>query len=248
MRSVLIDDEASNRENLQGLLKKYCPEVVVLAEAESIEQGVSIIKQYQPDLVFLDIRLHGGSGFDLLQQLDEIHFEIVFITAYDKYGIQAVKFAALDYLLKPVDIEELKTAVAKAHARIGQKKKNERLGYLLEHLSHKPDQPAKIALPLLNETMYVSVADIIRCEASNTYTNFFLASGEKLLVSQTLKEYDRLLTRHGFIRTHQSHLVNTTYVRSWLKEDGGVLLLRDQSKIPVSKLNRQKVKSALSYQ
>jgi two-component system LytT family response regulator len=248
MRAVVVDDETHNRENIQELLRNYAPEVIVIAEAENAEEGIKQIKKHQPDLVFLDIQLGNQSAFELLKQLDEITFEIIFITAYDKYGIQAIKFAALDYLLKPVDVEELQTAVKKAHDKILQKNKDERLEYLLGYLKSHSNIHSKIALPLFNEILYVSIDDIIRCEANNTYTFFFLTTGERVLVSKTLKEYAEILKDYGFIRTHQSHMVNARYIKSWLKEDGGVLLLKNLTKIPVSKPNREKVKTTLGLQ
>ena len=245
MQGLIIDDEAHNRENLKQLLKAYCPDVFISAEAESVEEGSGQIALHRPELVFLDIQLHGQSGFDLLQQVPAITFEVIFVTAYDQYGIQAVKFAALDYLLKPIDIEELKTAVEKARVAIAKKQKNEKLEYLLSYLKDENKTSPKIALPLLNETRYIGIDEIVRCEADNTYTFFFLASGERILVSKTLKEYAGMLIPHGFLRTHQSHLVNIKFIKSWLKEDGGAILLTNNTKVPVSKLNRDKVKELL---
>lgn len=246
MKALIVDDEASNLENLQQLLKTYADDVHVCAVAESVDEAVSAIKQHQPQLVFLDIQLHAQTGFDLLKQLGEINFEIIFITAYNQYAIQAIRFSALDYLLKPIDIDELTAAINKARNLIQQKQKNERLGYLLEYLKDENKATPRIALPMLGETRYVNIADIVRCEADNTYTLFVLNNGEKILVSKTLKEYADMLTGHRFLRTHQTHLVNMAYIKSWLREDGGSLLLTDQTKIPISKLNREKVKAALA--
>ncbi len=246
MKALIVDDEASNRENLQQLLKVYADDVQVCAVAETVADALVAIKQHQPQLVFLDIQLHAQTGFDLLKQLGEINFEIIFITAYNQYAIQAIKFSALDYLLKPIDIDELTAAINKARRSIQQKQKNERLGYLLEYLKDENKTIPRIALPMLGETRYVNIADIIRCQADNTYTLFVLNNGEQILVSKTLKEYADMLTGHHFIRTHQTHLVNRAYIKSWLREDGGSLLLTDQTKIPISKLNREKVKAALA--
>jgi len=248
MKALIVDDEIANRENLQGLLHTYAPDVQICAVAESVNDAVNAIRLHQPELLFLDIQLHGQSGFDLLKQLDAINFEIIFVTAYNQYGIQAVKFAALDYLLKPIDIDELTTAIDKARKAIQQRKKNERLGYLLEYLKDDNQVKPRIALPMFGETRYVNIADIIRCEADNTYTKFFLASGEQVLVSKTLKEYADMLAGYSFLRAHQTHLVNMAYIKSWLREDGGSLLLTDGTKIPVSKLNRGKVKDVLTAQ
>jgi two-component system LytT family response regulator len=246
MKALIVDDEVSNRENLQQLLQRYAPDVNVCALAEDVDQALKAITHQRPELVFLDIQLQGQSGFDLLKQLDEINFEIIFVTAYDQYGIQAVKFAALDYLLKPIDIDELTTAIGKARKAIQRKQKNERLNYLLEYLKDDNQVKARIALPMFGETRYVNINDIIRCEADNTYTRFLLTGGEQILVSKTLKEYADMLANYGFLRTHQSHLVNMAYIKSWLSEDGGSLLLTDHTKIPVSKLNREKVKDVLT--
>jgi two-component system LytT family response regulator len=246
MNALIVDDEVSNRENLQQLLQRYAPDVNVCALAEDVDQALKSIAQQRPELVFLDIQLQGQSGFDLLKQLDEINFEIIFVTAYDQYGIQAVKFAALDYLLKPIDIDELTIAISKARKAIQRKQKNERLNYLLEYLKDDNQVKARIALPMFGETRYVNINDIVRCEADNTYTRFLLTGGEQILVSKTLKEYADMLANYGFIRTHQSHLVNMAYIKSWLREDGGSLLLTDHTKIPVSKLNREKVKEGLT--
>jgi two-component system LytT family response regulator len=246
MKALIVDDEVSNRENLQQLLQKYAPDVNVCALAEDVDQALKAITQQRPELVFLDIQLQDQSGFDLLKQLDEISFEIIFVTAYDQYGIQAVKFAALDYLLKPIDIDEFTNAISKACKAIERKQKNERLNYLLEYLKDDNQVKARIALPMFGETRYVNISDIQRCEADNTYTKFILISGEQILVSKTLKEYADMLANYGFLRTHQTHLVNMDYIKSWLSEDGGRLLLTDHTKIPVSKLNREKVKDALA--
>jgi two-component system LytT family response regulator len=246
MKALLIDDEPSNNENLLLLLKSYAPDVQVCAVAENVDEALKAIKLHRPVLVFLDIQLHSQSGFDLLKQLDEINFEIIFVTAYNQYGIQAVKFAALDYLLKPVDIDELTLAIGKARIAIARKQKNERLNYLLEYLKDDNQAKPRIALPLFGETRYVNISDIIRCEADNTYTRFWLINNEQVLVSKTLKEYVDMLANYGFLRSHQSHLVNMVYIKSWLREDGGSLLLTDGTKIPVSKLNRERVKQALA--
>ncbi|ASU36630.1 LytR/AlgR family response regulator transcription factor [Mucilaginibacter xinganensis] len=248
MKALIVDDEASNRENLLHLLQTYAPDIVVCAAAGNVDESIKAITTHSPQLVFLDIQLHQQSGFDLLKQLSEINFEIIFVTAYDQYGIQAVKFAALDYLLKPIDIDELRWAIEKARKAIHQKQKNERLGYLLEYLKDDNKSKPRIALPLFSETRYVNINDIIRCEADNSYTRFLLNSGEQILVSKTLKEYAALLLNYGFLRSHQSHLVNTAFIKSWLREDGGSLLLTDGVKVPVSKLNREKVKELLASQ
>lgn len=245
MRAILIDDEISNLENLRTLLEKHCPQVNILATAQSVGAAVDAIEKHVPNLVFLDIQMGSQTGFDVLKLLPVRNFEVVFVTAYDQYGIQAVKFAALDYLLKPIDIEELMQAVSKAESKFEKHVQTSQLDFLLQQLIKPEPNLSKIALPMQNEIRYVSLSEIIRCEADNTYTHFFLAQDEKIVVSKSLKEYADLLCPNGFLRTHQSHLVNPKFVKSWLKEDGGMLLLLSEEKIPISKPNKDRVKQAL---
>lgn len=245
IRSIIIDDEPNNVENLQLILKEYCPAVNIVGTALSAAEGLSVIAQHRPELVFLDIQMPGQSGFDMLKGLSTINFEIVFITAYDKYALQAIKVSALDYLLKPIDIKELRLAVDKAQEKIVSRQQNHRIGHLMEYITTGQKAAAKIALPTLQEIMYVKIADILRCESSNNYTHFHLYNGERVLVCKTLKEVTEILQPHRFIRTHQSHLVNTEGVKSYLREDGGSLLLTDGTKVPISRQNREMVKNAL---
>lgn len=246
MRAIIVDDEISNIENLRALLIKHCPQVTVIGSAGNVKDAAELINLHQPDLLFLDIQLKNDSGFNLLKLLPEKSFEVIFVTAYDHYGIQAIKFAALDYLLKPVDIDELITAVVGAAIKIGYKRHNQQLDFLLNHLKKDGKQQVKIALPQQKEIRYVPVNDIIRCEADNTYTFFYLNNGDRVLVSKSLKEYADLLAPNNFLRAHQSHLVNISFVKSWLKEDGGMLLLNNGDKIPVSRPNRDKLRTALT--
>lgn len=245
MKAILIDDEISNLENLQTLLTKHCQQVNIISTAQNVNDAVDAIEKHLPNLVFLDIQIGKQTGFDVLKKLSKQNFEVIFVTAYDHYGIQAVKFAALDYLLKPIDIEELKTAVTKAEQKLLSQNQSAQLDFLLQQLKNPEPNISKIALQMQSEIRYVALSDIIRCEADNTYTFFFLANGEKILVSKSLKEYADLLKPNGFLRTHQSHLVNPLFVKSWLKEDGGILLLTSGEKIPISKPNKETVKQAL---
>jgi len=243
IRSIIIDDEVANIKNLKVLLNKYCPEISIIDTADNILKAEQVIKEHNPDLIFLDIRLKEKTAFDLLPNIQDILFEVIFVTAYDEYGIQAIKFAALDYILKPINIDELQTAVAKALIKIEAKRQNSQIQFLLEQL--QPAQPSrKIALPMQSEIRYVNIDEIIRCEADNTYTTFHLTN-ETIIISKSLKEYADLLTPYGFIRTHQSHLINTKYIKSWLKEDGGTILLENGKKIPVSRQKRDLVKNIL---
>lgn len=246
IRCVLIDDEINNLENLQYLLQQYCTGLEIVGKASSADEGIQCIKATKPDLVLLDIQMPGKSGFDLLKSFDTVSFEVIFITAYDQYGIQAIKFSALDYLLKPVDVEELKQAIDKAKQRISLKQQNSNINNLIAYLQKPQQESPRIALPTLSQTHYVKVNEILHCEASDNYTQFFLENGEKILVSRTLKEYAELLKPYSFQRTHQSHLVNMHYVKSFLKEDGGFLLLQNNTKIPISRQHLDSIKTVLN--
>ncbi len=248
IRAILIDDEIFNLENLQTLLEKHCPQVTLIATAQNIDDALDAVVKHSPNLLFLDIQMGNKTGFDVLKQLPTRNFEVIFITAFDQYGIQAVKFAALDYLLKPIDIEELILAVNKAENKLSTKVQTSQLDFLLQQLKKPETKVSKIALQMQSEIRYVTLSEIIRCEADNTYTHFFLSNGEKILVSKSLKEYADLLRPNGFLRCHQSHLVNPDYVKSLLKEDGGVLHLLSGEKIPISKPNKDAVKQALQQQ
>ena len=246
MKALIIDDEKSNIENLTLLLQKYCPQINLLGAALEVDSAVELINLHMPDVLFLDIQLGNRSGFDLLRLLPSKALEVIFITAFDKYGIEAIKFAALDYLLKPVSIPELIVAVKKAEEKVLARERNQQLAFLLSHIKNDGLKPSRIALPQLHEVRYVEVSDIVRCEADNSYTSFYLITGDEIVVSRSIKEYTDLLKPIGFLRTHQSHMVNILYIKSWIKEDGGALLLVTGDKIPVSKPNRLGVQLALN--
>jgi two-component system, LytTR family, response regulator len=245
MKAILIDDEKNNLDNLRQLLLAYCPSVQVVATAMNTTDGKLIIHEHKPDIVFLDIQMPKKSGFDLLRELDQYTFEVIFVTAYDQFAIQAVKFAAVDYLLKPVNIEELQAAVDRAEIRSKQKKQNQQLENLLHLLSQNKEEH-RIALATLKETRFVNTGTIIRCESSNNYTTFFLKDGEKLIVSKPIYEFEELLSGYGFIRPHQSHLINRSYIKSLVKEDGGYLLLENGVQIPISRAKKEDVIRALT--
>lgn len=246
IRSIIIDDEPNNVENLQIIIGSQCPEVEVAATALNATDGIAAIKAHKPDLVFLDIQMPGASGFDVLKDFTPVNFEVIFITAYDQYGIQAIKFSALDYLLKPINITEFKLAITKAKDKIIAKKKDHNIENLLEYIKAGQRDSPKIALPTLNEILYIKISTIIRCKADNNYTTFYLDNGESILVCKTLKEFAEILQPHQFIRTHQSHLVNLQFVKSYLKEDGGTLLLNEKTRIPIARQNREMVKDSLN--
>lgn len=239
INALLIDDELSNLQNLGRLLTKQCPEITIVGSTHHVREAASLIQQTAPDLLFLDIQMPGMNGFELLESLPDHSFELIFVTAHDQYGIQAVKFAAIDYLLKPIDIPELKKAVAKVVARRAQRAQNLQLQHLLHYLKQQTDKGShRIALPTAKETRFVHPTDIVRCESSNSYTRFFLVSGEKLLIARPIYEYEEMLADYGFFRCHQSHLINRQAITSWIREDGDQLLMADGVRVPVSRQKR----------
>lgn len=244
--AVIIDDEQNNIDNLEILLQQYCPQLTVVGKALNAHDGEILITQHQPDIVFLDIQMPVKNGFALLQSLPVHNFELIFITAFDHYGIQAVKFSALDYLLKPIDTEELKTAVHKAIYRSTEKKQNRKLENLLQVMEHRQNKEMhRIALTSARETRFIKTEEIIRCESSNNYTSFYLINGERIMTSKPIFEYEEMLVNYGFIRCHQSHLVNKKHIRSLVKEDGGFLVLDDNTQVPVSRLKKEFVRTEL---
>lgn len=245
IKSILVDDEPKSRKNLAMLLAEYCPAVEILGQAASPAEAIKLLAQHQPDLVFLDIEMGRESGFDLLRSLGNAKtFEVIFVTAYDQYGIEAVKACAIDYLLKPINILELTAAVGKARQYIGPKKENKRLAELLANLERSTDEQ-KIALPLADKIEFVAVNSIIRLEAERNYTHIYLDNGKKYLMCKTLKDYDELLVQHGFLRSHQSHLVNLKKISAYVKIDGGYISMNDGSKVPVSRIKKDEIMKRL---
>ena len=249
MNALLIDDEQNNIDNLSFLLEKHCRPVHILGSAKSAEIARTKIEALQPDILFLDIQMPEEDGFSLLKSLPPSQLEtldVIFVTAFDHYGIKAIKFSALDYLLKPIDVNELRNAVQKAQIRLQTKQRNRLLENLLEVVDRNADKKThRIALPSLHENRLVNIQDIICCESSNNYTHFFLANGEKILVSKPIYEYDALLADYGFLRCHRSHLVNSRHVQALLHEDSGYLRLSNGEKIPISRLKKEEVKNKL---
>lgn len=239
IRAIIVDDEEYNRENLNSLIDEYCADVKVVGLADSVDTAFTLIKSQKPDLVFLDIKMPKKDGFKLLESLNEINFEVIIVTAYNQYAIKAIKFCAVDYLLKPIDIVELTNAVENVSRRIKQKLENDRLRQLTNFFNNST--PTKIGLASQHRVDFVEISDINRCESDDNYTHFFLNNGEKMTVSKTLKEFEELLVDYGFIRTHQSHLVNSSHIKSYQKSDGGNITMNDGTVIPISRTKRNEI-------
>ena len=244
IKAIIIEDEQHNRENLLQMITGHCPEVEIVAVCSSANEGRNSIVTNHPDLIFLDIEMPGGNGFSLLENLPRIDFEVIFVTAYDFYGIKAIKFSALDYLLKPVDTADLIAAVEKAKNKIRQKQENLRLRNMLEN-TYRSNADKMLALSMSDKVEFIEVATIVRCESDGNYTAFYLKNGEKLLISKTLKEYDELLFPYGFLRVHQSHLINLKEIKSFIKTDGGYIKMKDGSSVSISRQRRETVLKVL---
>ena len=244
VKSIIVEDELNNRENLQNILKEYCPQVEVVALCSSALEGRQKILEHQPDLVFLDIEMPGGDGFSMLESISELNFDVIFVTAFTNYAVRAIKFSALDYIVKPIDTMELLKAIDKAIRKVKEKKENSRMVNLLAN-QHKEGNKKVLALPLSDKIEFVEVANIVRCQADGNYTTFHLRNGEKLLISKTLKEYDDLLASFNFLRVHQSHLINMEEVKSFVKTDGGYILMKDGTSITISRQRREMVMQVL---
>lgn len=248
MKALLIDDEQSNLDNLRILIETYCPQVNICGAAADIRSASNLLYNQKPDLVFLDIQMPIQSGFDWLRSLSHIDFEVIFVTAYDQYAVQAMRLSAIDYLLKPVSIEELQAAVQRAYQQHFLKKENQLLSNLI-HFLQDNDKPAeqRIALATTKETRFVKTSEIIRCESANNYTTFHLVGGENILICKPMFFYDDLLRHYGFVRCHQSHLVNKESIKSWKREFGDFLLLMDGSEIPISRSKKEDIKHLLKF-
>lgn len=241
IRGIIVEDEIRSRDTLRGLLNRYCKNVEIIAEADSYRSGLAAIREQHPDVVFLDIQMPDGSGFKLLEELDEIKFEIIFTTAFDQFAIKAIKYSALDYLLKPIDPEELVSALKKVENKISKRGVNENIQVLLDNIKSHDANPHKIVLSTFEKIHIIETDNILRCESDNYYTNFFLTDGKQILISKTLKENEAMLGEHNFIRPHKSHLVNVKYIKGFLKNDGGYIEMTDGAHIPVSRRKREKI-------
>lgn len=238
IKAIIIDDEESAASRLADLINKFCSSQLRLAGSfYNIKSGIAAIQSLQPQLIFLDVQIHDQTGFDLLQQLPEKNFDVIFVTAYEKYAVQAFKFSAIDYLLKPVDVEDLRQAIAK----ITQKKQPvqnvfNQFQVLLENVEQLKQYtpPRKIVVPTVSGFELLPVIDILRCQSDINYTTIYMQGGQKMVVAKTLKEFEGMLEEYNFFRIHNSHLVNLAYIKSYQKGKGGSVILTDGTELEVS--------------
>jgi two-component system LytT family response regulator len=246
LNAVIIEDEKQSRIRLRNLIEKHADLITLVGEADSVDNGYRLIENTMPDLVFLDIRLSQQTGFDLLSRLGKVDFEVIFVSGYDQYGITAIKFSALDYLVKPVHERDLTNSIRKALQRHELKRSQTQIANLLSIVQNPARSLHRIALPLMKELRFVNPSEIVRCESANNCTYFHLNSGEKLLISRGMFEYEDALYEYGFIRCHHSHIVNQQYIKSLLRKDyTSELILTTGIKIPVSKHKLANVKATM---
>ena len=242
LKAVIIDDVPQAIQSLKADIAAYCPEIEVVGTADGVVSGAKLLKQSTVDIVFLDIHMQDGTGFDILEIVGDLSAKVIFTTGSNEFAIKAFRFAATDYLLKPVDPDELLEAVRKAKPTIDTPEQVD----LLKQSLQTAQPLSRIALHTQDKIQVVNISDIIRCESTGNYTVFYFANNKKLLVTKTLKEYDKLFVDSGFLRVHQSHLINTQHIAEFVKIDGGYVVMNNQDKVPVSVRKKALVMSFLT--
>lgn len=236
LKTLIIDDEQDAVSFIHSIIKEYCPVLEVTGTANDVVEGIELVREKHPDLVLLDVEMPHGSGFDLLAQFPDKTFDVVFITAFNHYAIKAIKFSAVDYILKPININEFIVAMEKVAEKRASELPNRNFETLLENLGSSA--PAKLAIPTSDGMEYLNTKDIIRIEADRSYSWFHLTGKRKILVSKNLKEYQDLLNDRNFFRSHNSHLVNLEHVKKYIRTDGGYIEMIDGAQIPISRTKR----------
>jgi two-component system LytT family response regulator len=239
LRTIIVDDEPDAVDFISSIIGEYCPSLEVVGKAHNVIEGVPQIKEKNPDLVFLDVEMPNGTGFDLLTHFPEKDFDVVFITAFNHYAIKAIKFSAVDYILKPININEFIEAVNRVTLKRAEKpsQSNENFKILMENL--KSALPTRLAIPTADGMEYLNPKDIIRIEADRSYSWFFITGNRKILVSKNLKEFQDLLSDRYFFRSHNSHLINLKYVRKYIRREGGSIEMQDGAQIPISRNRKE---------
>lgn len=246
LRAVIVDDLDQVRSKNIDLIREYCPQVTIMAEATDVKSGVEMIRKFLPDLVFLDVEMPDGTGFDLLQELSPINFKVIFITGFQDFAIRAFRFSAIDYLLKPMDPDDLVAAVKKAEDAISKENLELKLGALFSNIGQQPKSQQKMVLKTAEKLYSVNIQDIVHCESERNYTTFHFINAPKLVVSTTLKEYETMLAPLGFFRPHQSHLINMAYFDHFVKADGGVIVMKNDVRIPLASRKREEFMALMS--
>lgn len=239
LTAIIIDDESSSRYALRQKLLAHCHEVEIIAECENGEEGIRAIEEQKPDVVFLDVEMPRMNGFTMLQHLKTRNFEVIFTTAYDHYAIRAIRFSALDYLVKPVEVAELKAAITMALEKRAGQQNNSRIETLLHNLLTGKAVPGRIALPSMEGLQFVETDDIIYLQADSNYTVLYLEASPNITVTKTLKDFEELLPESVFIRIHHSYIVNKNKIRKYLKGEGGQVVMNNGDTLDVSRRKKE---------
>ena len=246
LRLVIIDDEQNAREVISNTITHHCKNVEIVGMGENVKTGIEAIQSLHPDVVLLDVQMPDGTGFDLLSKLSDIKFKVIFITAHQEFALQAFKFSALNYILKPVDTDELVASINKVEEVMEQNNMDMKMKILYDNLQNKSKESKKLILKSTDQIHAVNVKDIIRCESEGNYTRFVLSDGRKLLATKILKEFDEMLQHYNFFRVHQSHLINVDFFETFIKADGGTVVMKDKSKIPLASRKKEAFLKLLS--
>jgi two-component system, LytTR family, response regulator len=247
IKAILIDDEGNSLSSLKEKLLGHCKQVKIIACCDTAAQGIEAIDKLQPDIVFLDIEMPVMNGFIMLQQLTYKNFELVFTTAYDHYAIKAIRYSALDYLVKPIEIEDLKAAVEKATEKRNLLHPNPQIELLMEQLLNKKNTYSRIAIPTLEGLRFIKVEDIIYLEASGNYTHIFTTEKKKYIVSRTLKDFEDMLPAEIFLRIHNSSIINKNFAEKYIRGEGGQVVLSNGATLEISKRKKSEFLKAIGY-
>ena len=247
LKAILVDDEASSISSLNEKINRHCPQVEIIATCDNARTAINAIESLKPDIVFLDIEMPVMNGFLMLQHLHFKNFELVFTTAYDHYAIKAIRFSALDYLVKPIEIEELQQAIQRAEEKKQNATPNQRLELLLDNLGQKKHELQRIAVPTNTGLEFLKVENIIYLEASVNYTHIFLPDGRKYTVSRTLKDFEEMLSPDTFLRIHHSHIINKNFAEKYIRGEGGQVVLSNGSVLDIAKRKKAEFLKAIGY-
>jgi two-component system LytT family response regulator len=246
INAIIVDDEIAFINTLKIILENY-PEFRIIGQARSANEAVELIGNLEPDLIFLDVELGDGTGFDVLQRVERRDFKVIFVTAFDHYAVEAFRFSAIDYLLKPIVSADLDSALDKIKKSLSKDKIDYQFNVLLENIHNISNERKKIVLKELDTHHVVRLDNILYCVAEGSYTRFVILGGKTILVSRHLKEFERMMSGSGFFRTHRSHLANLNKIVKFEKGEGGILHIEENHKIPVSVRKKEKLSSLLSH-
>ena len=238
IKAILIDDELNSLQNLQQKLEGFCPDVTIVAVSQKPEEGISLIRQHQPDVVFLDIEMPRMSGFRMLGELGEYDFDIIFTTAYNHYSIDAIRISAFDYLVKPIGIEDLQQAVERLSKSLNRQTK-EKIDILKKSLSDNRTQEDKIAISTSEGIEFIPIKNIIHIESRSNYSKIFLTDNKSITVTKILKDFEEMLLPYNFYRVHNSHLINLNYIQKYVRSQGGHVQLQDGTLIDISRRKKE---------